>query len=117
MAIVADGGRGRVYLSPTIEHEKTALSAEPRWKPEVEFFQQALGFRVGNYGMTKWSDLFTNRQLVALTCFSDLVQKQLSNVVMMQLPLAHLMTVRALKQEVPMLQHMPRRSASTSPSQ
>jgi putative DNA methylase len=75
MAIVADGSRTRVYLSPTIEHEKTALSAEPRWKPEIEFFQQALGFRVGNYGMTKWSDLFTNRQLVALTCFSDLVQE------------------------------------------
>ena len=26
-------------------------------------------FAVGNYGMTKWSDLFTPRQLVALTTF------------------------------------------------
>jgi putative DNA methylase len=41
----------------------------------MEFFQQALGFRVGNYGLTKWSDLFTPRQLVALTSFSDLVQE------------------------------------------
>ncbi len=73
MAIVAEGKRGRVYLSPTQDHEATAKSASPTWKPDVEFFQGALGFRVGNYGMTKWSDLFTSRQLVALTTFSDLV--------------------------------------------
>jgi putative DNA methylase len=53
--------------------ESVARKAKPEWKPDVEFFQQALGFRVGNYGMTKWSDLFTPRQLVALTTFSDLV--------------------------------------------
>ena len=28
-----------------------------------------------NYGMTRCSDLFTSRQLVALTTFSDLVQE------------------------------------------
>ena len=75
MAVVAEGARGRVYLSPTPEQEAAARSADPRWRPDVEFMQQALGFRVGNYGMTKWSDLFTSRQLVALTTFSDLVQE------------------------------------------
>jgi putative DNA methylase len=75
MAIVAEGDRARVYLAPTPEHEAIAVKAKPEWKPDVEFFQQALGFRVGNYGMTKWSDLFTLRQLVALTTFSDLVQE------------------------------------------
>jgi putative DNA methylase len=74
MGIVAEGERGRLYLSPTAEHEVAASKAKPEWKPEVEFFQQALGFRVGNYGMTKWSDVFTNRQLVALTTLSDLVE-------------------------------------------
>jgi putative DNA methylase len=54
--------------------DAVASYGKPDWKPEVEFFQQALGFRVGNYGMTKWGDLFTDRQLVALTTFSDLVQ-------------------------------------------
>jgi putative DNA methylase len=73
MAIVVEGERGRGYLAPTVEMETIAKSAEPTWKPEVEFFQQALGFRVGNYGMTKWSDLFTPRQLVALATFDDLV--------------------------------------------
>jgi putative DNA methylase len=73
MAIVVEGERGKVYLAPTSDHEDAARQAKPEWKPDVEFFQQALGFRVGNYGMTKWSDLFTNRQLVALTTLSDLV--------------------------------------------
>jgi len=75
MAIVAESERGRIYLTPTSEHESAAERAKPKWKPDVEFFQQALGFRVGNYGMTTWSDLFTCRQLVALTTFSDLVQE------------------------------------------
>jgi putative DNA methylase len=75
MAIVAEGERGRVYLPPTPEMQDVARKAGPTWKPDVEFFQQALGFRIGNYGMTKWSDLFTPRQLVALTTFSDLVQE------------------------------------------
>lgn len=75
MAIVAEGERNRIYLAPNIKHEATARKAQPQWKPEVEFFQQALGFRVGNYGMAKWSDLFTLRQLVTLTTFSDLVSE------------------------------------------
>ena len=75
MAIVAEGDRSRVYLPPTPEQETAARKATPEWKPDVEFFQQALGFRVGNYGMTKWSDLFTPRQLVALTTFSGLVEE------------------------------------------
>ena len=75
MAIVAQGGRGRIFLAPTAEHEDAAQQARPGWKPDVEFLQQALGFRVGNYGMQMWSDLFTPRQLVALTTCTDLVQE------------------------------------------
>ena len=73
MAVIADGPRGRLYLPPTSEVEAIAINATPTWKPEVAFEQQALGFRVGNYGMTSWSDLFTPRQLVGLTTFCDLV--------------------------------------------
>ena len=73
MAIVAQGDRRRVYLPPMEEQQETARGAVPQWRPDVEFFQQALGFRVGNYGMTKWGDLFTSRQLVVLTTLSDLV--------------------------------------------
>lgn len=74
MAIVAEGKRERLYLTPTVEHESVASDATPKWRPDVEFFQQALGFRVGNYGMTRWSDLFTSRQLVGLSTFSDMVE-------------------------------------------
>ena len=80
MAIVAEGERGRLYLSPTPEQESAAGKAKPDWKPDVEFFQQALGFRIGNYGMTKWSDLFTPRQLDALTTFSDVVAESIERI-------------------------------------
>ncbi len=75
LAVVAESGRGRVYLTPDQMMQDVAQGARPEWKPDVEFFQGALGFRIGNYGMTKWSDLFTRRQIVALSAFSDLVQE------------------------------------------
>jgi putative DNA methylase len=73
LAVVVEGESGRTYLSPTPITESLAHDAKPNWIPEAEFFQQALGFRIGNYGMTKWSDLFTQRQLCTLTTLSDLV--------------------------------------------
>lgn len=73
MAIVAEGQRGRVYVAPNEEHATVAGSAQPDWTPDSDLPEQALGFRVQAYGMTKHSDLFTDRQLVALTTFSDLV--------------------------------------------
>ena len=72
MAIVAEGDRGRVYLEPTEEQEVIAQSAMPQDTPETDLPERALGFRVQEYGMRKWRDLFTDRQLVALTTFSDL---------------------------------------------
>jgi putative DNA methylase len=80
MALVAEGTRGRVYLSPTPEHEAAAERAMPEWKPETNLPDKALGFRVQEYGMTRWCDLFTPRQLVALTTFSDLVGEALQLV-------------------------------------
>ena len=81
MAIVAEGDRGRVYLEPTGGHEKIALSAMPKDTPETDLPERALGFRVQEYGMTKWRDLFTDRQLVALTTFSDLVTEARERVI------------------------------------
>jgi putative DNA methylase len=75
MAVIAESARGRVYLPPTPEAEQIASKADPEWKPDVEFFRQALGFRIGNYGMTKWSDLFSRRQLTALATFSGLIEQ------------------------------------------
>ena len=80
MAIVAEGDRGRVYLTPTPEHEAVAAEAEPEWTPDANLPERALGFRVQEYGMTMWRDLFTSRQLVALTTFSDLVAEAIQRV-------------------------------------
>ena len=73
MAIVAEGDRSRVYLPPAPEHEAAALAAAPKWRPDSALPEKALGFRVQQYGMTRWADLFTERQLTVLTTLSDLV--------------------------------------------
>ncbi|MBN8477378.1 MAG: DUF1156 domain-containing protein [Burkholderiales bacterium] len=75
MAIVAEGDRGRVYLAPTSEHELAARKAEPTWRPEGNIATRMTGGNCTPYGLTSWGDLFTPRQLVALTTFSDLVQE------------------------------------------
>jgi len=80
MAVVAEGDRGRVYLSTISSHEQVALGASPQDAPETELPAKALGFRVQEYGMTKWRDLFTSRQLVALTTFSDLVGEAMGKI-------------------------------------
>ncbi|MCY4571843.1 MAG: DUF1156 domain-containing protein, partial [Gemmatimonadetes bacterium] len=73
MAIVAQGDRSRIYLEPTPAVEEVARRAQPQQVPETRLPDRALGFRVQQYGMNRWRDLFTPRQLVALTTFSDLV--------------------------------------------
>ena len=75
MAIVAEGERGRVYLTPTPEHEAVAREAHPTWKPEVAMPENPRWFSPPLYGLKAYGDLFTPRQLVALTTFSDLVQE------------------------------------------
>ena len=80
MAIVADGDRGRIYLAPNPEHEAAERKAKPQDVPETDLPAKALGFRVQEYGMIKWRDLFTPRQLVALTTFSDLVTEARARV-------------------------------------
>ncbi len=73
MAVVAEGERGRVYLAPTDEMEAVAQRAKPAWKPTLELPDNARDFKTPNYGLKTFGDLFTPRQLVALTTFSDLV--------------------------------------------
>ena len=73
MAIVAEGERGRVYLAPTIEHDAAARQARPDWRPDLYLPANPRDFKTPNYGLATFSDLFTPRQLVALTTFSGLV--------------------------------------------
>ncbi len=80
MAIVAEGERGRVYLAPTAEHEAVARQAQPEWKPTTQLANDPRALWTIAYGLTTFGDLFTSRQLVALTTFSDLVQEARAQV-------------------------------------
>src|SRR5436305_14685694 len=75
MAIVAEGKQGRIYLSPTSEQEVVASQARPEWRPEQEISNNTRWFSPPVYGMSKYGDLFTSRQLLALTTFSNLIQE------------------------------------------
>jgi len=73
MAIVAEGQRGRIYVAPDETHQAVAAEA-----PDAEWLEQPMPdnprwFSPPGYGLPTYRDLFTDRQLVALTTFSDLV--------------------------------------------
>ena len=74
MAIVVEGKKGRIYLSPTAEQEQLAKSAKPDYRPDVKLHGKTR-VNVANYGMDTFGDLFTERQLVALNTFSALVHE------------------------------------------
>lgn len=80
MAIVAEGARGRIYLAPTPEQEAIASAAVPTWRPETDIPNDKRSMFTPLYGLTKFGDLFTPRQLVALTTFSDLVPEAIARV-------------------------------------
>ncbi len=70
IAVVAEGPNGRAYLSP----HSSELSAIDT--PTVDLGRipdNPRDFKTPNYGMVNWQDLFTSRQLVALTTFSELL--------------------------------------------
>ena len=75
MAIAAEGNRARAYLAADDVHVLAAKVERPLDYPDGDLSEQALGFRVQAYGMTRWADLFSNRQLVGLTALSDLVSE------------------------------------------
>ena len=80
IAVVADGGKGRVYISPSEGHISAAEIPRSDNIPIAELPEKAPSFRVQAYGFKQWVDLFTNRQLVALTTLSDLVSEVRSKV-------------------------------------
>ena len=73
MAIVAEGPRGRAYLSPNFKHIHAAECDMPEEYPSGAMPENPRWFSPPAFGMMDYSDLFTNRQLTALTTFSALV--------------------------------------------
>jgi putative DNA methylase len=82
MAIVADGNRQRIYLAPDPTHETAANVPRPDNVPDAEVTTPSHDVdRLPMYGMTRWADAFTNRQLTALCTFSDLVGEARDRVI------------------------------------
>jgi putative DNA methylase len=74
MAIVAEGERERVYLPPTDAMEACARQAKPEWRPDTDLVGKCRD-QLPLYGMNTFADIFTPRQLLTLTTFSDLAPK------------------------------------------
>lgn len=72
MAIVAKGEGERVYLSPTKDQEEAAIREKSGWKPDLIISGTTQYLGVKPYGMDRFDQLFTDRQLLAITTFSDL---------------------------------------------
>lgn len=73
LAVVAEGHRQRTYLAPNAAHRDAAVADRPEDVPDQELGYDPRNLWTPQYGLTGFSDLFTNRQLLALTTFSDLV--------------------------------------------
>ncbi|MFN9693493.1 MAG: DUF1156 domain-containing protein [Synechococcaceae cyanobacterium] len=75
MAIVAEGSRGRVYIAPTQENVQSIDRAQIKWAPEQDIYYDNKSNFCVLYGLKTFRDLFTQRQLLALSTFSDLIQE------------------------------------------
>ena len=73
LAIIAETKNGRVYLSPDMDLVGDENTSRPDDYPNAELPKNPRDFKTPNYGMHSFADLFTNRQLTALTTLSDLI--------------------------------------------
>ena len=73
MAIVAEGVRQRIYVSPITSHELLS-NIDPLWKPQLAIVP-GMSERVVGYGLSTYADLFTSRQLFTLTTLADLISE------------------------------------------
>lgn len=73
MAVIADGGKGRLYISPSEDQEVAAQVGPVDNAPVGDIPTNPRDFKTPNYGMSKWSDLFSRRQLLTMTTLSNLV--------------------------------------------
>ena len=75
MAVVAEGRNGRIYLSPDEEQYLAAQCDKPSNYPDQALPFDPRNIWCVNYGLDTYDKLFTNRQLTALTTFSELVEE------------------------------------------
>ena len=75
MAIVAEGARGRIYITPDSAQVEAANVGLPEDYPTGKLATHFTGGSCVPYGLDEFWKLFTSRQLTALTTFSDLIRE------------------------------------------
>jgi putative DNA methylase len=80
MAVVAEGDRRRVYLEPAPEQVAAGQMVRPTDSVDGSLGYYPRDLKAPTYGLTEFADLFTARQLWALTTFSDLVAEARARV-------------------------------------
>jgi len=78
LGIVIDAGNGRAYVEPNPEHERIAASARVTWAPNEQLGHDPRAIWCVLYGLTRFRDLFTSRQLELLTALSDLAKEAIA---------------------------------------
>ena len=80
MAVVVEGKNNRIYLSPTQDIENIALNIKCDWDSPSEICHWPGRTNVVEYGMTRFIDVFPERQKMALVTFSDLIPEAKENL-------------------------------------
>jgi putative DNA methylase len=80
IAVIAEGKNGRIFLDPNADQVSNATAARPTWRPDAQLPNNPRDFKTPNYGMPSFGDLFTDRQLVGLNTFTDLVNEVRSKI-------------------------------------
>jgi len=81
MAVVAEGKRGRIYLTPTKAMIEQTHVARPKTKINIKLNHDPRNIWCVNYGVETYEALFTSRQLVLLDCYCGLVNEIRSAIV------------------------------------
>jgi hypothetical protein len=80
LAVVAEGQGGRMYLPADSEQITIADVERPDDYPDADLPNNPRDFKTPNYGMMTFAELFTNRQLLALMTFSELIAEARAQV-------------------------------------
>lgn len=73
MAVVAEGTRGRIFLPPESQLFPRDIELKPGWIPSTELSTHSQYMSPPRYGMIRHGDLFTDRQLIALNTFIEIL--------------------------------------------
>ena len=73
VGIIAEGIKGKIYLSPDIAHESINSNIKLSWRPESRLPENPRDLKTSKYGLSAFCDLFATRQIASLINFSDLI--------------------------------------------